>query len=103
VRYPAKYDFVIAVSALKANKQPAPYSSRGPEISVAAPADPVMTTTASAANKAGTDYVSLSSSYRAFNGTSCAAPHVTGLAALYRQMNPGYSPDDIKFLIENYV
>ncbi|MGG1660828.1 S8 family serine peptidase [Brevibacillus sp. NRS-1366] len=103
VGYPGAYDFVIAVSALKANKQPAPYSSRGPQVNVAAPADPVMTTTASAANKAGTDYLSPSSSYTAFAGTSCAAPHVSGLAALYRQMFPDSSPDDIISFIEMFV
>ena len=38
-------------------------------------------------------------SYGAFSGTSAAAPHVAGAAALLRQRYPNYSPQDIKNLL----
>ncbi|MED1725968.1 S8 family serine peptidase [Brevibacillus parabrevis] len=103
VEYPAKYDFVMAVSALRANKEPARYSSRGPEVDIAAPGDPVMSTSPSAANKAGTDFTTPSTEYATFSGTSCATPHITGLAALYKQMYPTYTADQIRNLIETNV
>ncbi|WP_199928693.1 S8 family serine peptidase [Brevibacillus brevis] len=103
VEYPAKYDFVMAVSALRANKEPAKYSSRGPEVDIAAPGDPVMTTSPSSANKAGTDYNTPSAEYTSFTGTSCATPHIAGLAALYKQMHPNYTAAQIRNLIETNV
>ncbi|ASJ52928.1 hypothetical protein BP422_04785 [Brevibacillus formosus] len=103
VGYPAKFSFAMAVAALRANKEPASYSSRGPEVDIAAVADPIMTTSPSITNQSGTDYVTPSSSYSSFAGTSCAAPHITGLAALYRQMYPNYSALQIRNLIETNV
>ncbi|MEJ8548843.1 S8 family peptidase [Brevibacillus borstelensis] len=99
VVYPAKYDFVMAVSCLKSSKEPANYSSRGPEVDIAAPAHGVMTTNRSIENSNG-NYYHVSSSYRSFNGTSCAAPHITGLAALLWGMEPSLSADDIRTTIQ---
>lgn len=45
----------------------------------------------------------LNSSYRSLNGTSMAAPHVTGVAALIKSVRPDLSATEIKALILNNV
>ncbi len=69
VSYPAAYPEVIAVSAGDPNDQIAGFSSRGPEIDFLAPGVQIL----SAEMGGGT---------AAHSGTSPAAPHVAGLAAL---------------------
>ena len=102
-RYPAAYDFVIAVGCVSTGGRIASYSTRASYVDVSAYGDRVMSTAPSAANVAGTDYTTPSTLYESFNGTSCAAPHVAGLAALYWQMYPSYTADQIRDLIESNV
>lgn len=69
IEYPAKYPETIAVSAVNEYGQFASFSSYGPEIDLTAPGVNIKSTYKK-------------SSYETMDGTSMAAPHVTGTAAL---------------------
>lgn len=69
VNYPAKYDEVIAVAAVDSAGQLARFSSRGPELDVAAPGVQIYSTW-------------LNDTYATLDGTSMACPAITGVVAL---------------------
>ncbi len=76
VSYPAKYDEVIAVAATDQNNVAAYFSSTGPAVELAAPGVNIYSTV-----KGG--------GYTSMSGTSMAAPHVSGTAALVIAAYPG--------------
>ena len=103
--YPASYEGVVSVSASSHGEGGTPadiilaeYSNFGAEIDVTAPGG------RSFADENGDGFddgilstvgLSLDSSgYSSFNGTSMAAPHVAGVAALMESVHVGLTPDE---------
>lgn len=103
--YPASYDGVISVSAVGIRKTLASYSNFGSRIDVAAPGgdsgdvngdgytDLVLSTHGD--DSSGTTVYS----YGLLAGTSMATPHVAGVLALMKSVNPALTPDDIDRLL----
>ncbi|MFT4250716.1 MAG: S8 family peptidase [Candidatus Woesearchaeota archaeon] len=67
--YPASYEGVISVAAVDKNNKRANFSQINDRLSVSAPGVNIYSSTPN-------------DGYRSFNGTSMAAPHVTGAAAI---------------------
>ncbi len=83
VMYPAAYDSVIAVTAVDQNGQRASFSPIDQKIEVAAPGLGISST--------------VQNGYGLLSGTSMAAPHVTGVAALIFSSNfPDVNGDGIR-------
>ena len=100
--YPASYENVISVSAVDAQQRITSYSNIGPRVDIAAPGgdgsvdlngdgypDGVLSTGGADGEFA----------YTFLNGTSMAAPHVAGVIALMKSVNPDLGPDDIDRLL----
>ncbi|MFY9178993.1 MAG: S8 family peptidase [Venatoribacter sp.] len=106
--YPAAYSGVIAVAATDFLGYKASYSNYGTYISLAAPGGEM----SSDANRDGqpdgimSTYVNessnrvRSSSYRWLQGTSMASPHVAGVLALMKAVNPNLTPQQVNHLIQ---
>ncbi len=94
VLYPAAYDdHVLAVGASDFNDAVTSFSNRGPEVDVVAPGAWILSTSPRWYSWPGDP------PYLFASGTSAAAPHVAGLAALIRSLKPGLTPEEIMWII----
>ena len=106
--YPAGYDSVISVSAVDIQRQATDYSNFGSTVDVAAPGgdngldfngdgypDGVLSTGGSVNDNGEVNFV-----YSFLNGTSMASPHVAGVLALMKSVNPELTPEDIDILLD---
>ncbi|MBH0122516.1 S8 family serine peptidase [Rhodococcus sp. CX] len=101
ISFPANHPYVIAVGATQNNDTrvsiPGSWGSNwGDELSVMAPGIPIGTTDVQGNGDLGDtrDY------FTRMDGTSAAAPHVSGLAALILSVESSLTPDEVRNLIE---
>jgi thermitase len=87
VRFPAGYPGVMAVGATDPTNARAVFSSYGSQLSVVAPGVDIYSTLPGA-------------TYGYKTGTSMAAPHVSGVAALVRAKNPTFTAAQVRSQIE---
>jgi subtilisin len=93
VKYPAAYSSVIAVTATDAGDQKAYFSPIGPALELAAPGNGILSTVREG-------------NYAFLSGTSQAAPHVTGIAALFYaidtvDLNDNGIQDEVRDMLKN--
>ncbi len=106
--YPAAYPEVISVSATRYTGILASYSNYGSTISVAAPGGELSNDDNSDGQKDGVlstvaddNSGSRQPSYRLFEGTSMASPHVAGVIALMKSAYPALSASDVDQLLQS--
>ncbi len=105
--YPAAYDNVISVSAATMTRQKAPYSNFGPTIDIAAPGgntavdsdgdgyyDGILSTLVDDASGVRKPI------YSFLQGTSMATPHVSGVIAIMKSLDPDLDPDKFGALLQ---
>lgn len=86
---PASYDAVIAVASITSSGAKSGFSNYGKTtVDLGAPGSGVWSTTPN-------------NGYSSYSGTSMAAPHVTGAAALYKSLHPGAAASQVKTAILN--
>lgn len=90
VEFPASYSSVIAVGATDHNDDRAQFSAHGDTLELVAPGVRVKST-------------DLNNKYKTMDGTSMAAPHVTGMLALLKQAQPSLSNEQLRTLIKDYT
>lgn len=88
--YPAAYPEAVTVAASTSRDQRAVFSNYGSFVDLAAPGDLVYATLPNA-------------QYALLSGTSMAAPHVSGAAALVLSRHPGFSNAEVENLLRSSV
>lgn len=86
--YPAALDNVVAVASTTSYDGQSSFSTQGIYVDIAAPGSSIYSSYPS-------------STYATESGTSQAAPHVAGLAALIWQKNPGFTAQQVRTQMQN--
>lgn len=95
---PANCNNVIVVAAVTDTGARASFSNHGSMIDIAAPGSGIVSTANSGATTPGTE------TYTSYNGTSTAAPHVSGVAALIQSVaTTPRTPAQVEALIKGNV
>lgn len=95
VTYPAKLNTVIAVGAVIDSLAKLPESSIGAEVEIAAPGKNIFSTYPSEWDFEDEKQ----DGYATLSGTSMAAPHVTGVFALYKERFPEMNHKELRALV----
>jgi len=99
--YPAAYPEVLAVSALGPDLSLSSFSNIGGNISLSAPGGNFRSSGSSGVISSTWNYVTGTPSYAYYQGTSMAAPHVAGVAALTLAANPGLTNAQLRVRLQN--
>jgi subtilisin family serine protease len=115
IHFPASDPRVIAVGAVDSSMSKTTWSNSGPEIDLAAPGENILSTVytdkfwlkddgneATFTPNCGDEFSALSG-YGPCSGTSMATPHVTGIAAILRSINPLLTKSQIKELLTGHA
>lgn len=86
--YPATCNNAIAVAATTQNDSRASFSSTGQAVEISAPGSGIYSSL-------------LDQSYGSWSGTSMAAPHVSGVAALVKDANSSLTPQELRSILQN--
>lgn len=97
--YPARYEHVMAVAAYDANNQKAPYSNYGAGVNISAPGGSTAAGDSGGILQETIDRRTGNAAFKYFQGTSMAAPHVSGVAALIKEAGVK-EPDKIWSILE---
>ncbi len=106
IGYPAAYRGVVSVGAVAMDKTRAPYSSFNAFVDIAAPGgdtsrdqngDGYLDAVLSTLGDDSSDVLSFI--YGSYKGTSMAAPHVAGVVALMKSVNPALTPAQFDSLL----
>lgn len=81
---PAGSEMAITVASLEKNDSPSSFSNYGSCVDIFAPGTEIVSASGQGDNRS-----------RTMTGTSQAAPHVAGVAALYLERNPNLQPMDV--------
>jgi len=95
--YYARYGAGMSIAALRSDGTLARFSSRGPQVDVAAPGEDIMSTYLTYANA----FDSPLRNFAASSGTSFAAPFVTGLAGLAMGLQPSMTDNEFQELVRH--
>ncbi len=101
-QYPASYPDVISVSALGPSLNKASYSSFGPTVVVAAPGGQTSAGFTSGVLSSTWNYQTGQPRTDSWQGTSMAAPHVTGIAALVLAAQPSLTYAQLRSRIVDF-
>ncbi|HUW12075.1 MAG TPA: S8 family peptidase [Anaerolineae bacterium] len=88
MHYPAQHDNVLAVSAVTASDSRSSFSTYGDFVDLSAPGSSIISSR-------------VGNGYGLMNGTSMAAPHVAGLAALIFSRNPSLTNGEVRQILES--
>ena len=101
--YPAAYPEVVSVSAVGPSKELASYSNFGTTINIAAPGGNQLVDIAEGVFSTLWNFDTNSPTADLWQGTSMAAPHVSGVAALILAREPGLTAAEVRQRLENYA
>ncbi|REJ08791.1 S8 family peptidase [Halobacillus trueperi] len=87
VLYPARYPGIVSVGAVEEDQSDSGYTYGGPSLDFTAPGMNIKSTYIATEDQ--------QSGYETLSGSSMAAPHVTGVLTLYKEMFPEFDKDEL--------